>query len=76
MCEYCNELDTFGNYDPCCNHGDGTCEALYTKQSISMCIHCGAEMHLDESNCWRHHSQMDLPLKERSMVHSMQSSIT
>jgi hypothetical protein len=72
MCEYCSEPDAMGNYDLCCNYGDGTCTAEYTESTISNCIHCGAQMELDESGIWRHHSQMDLPLNKRFKEHWMQ----
>lgn len=71
-CEFCNEPNAFGDYDPCCYHGDGTCMAHYTEESISMCICCGAEMIKDESGSWRHYSQMDLPLSKRYLVHHME----
>ena len=28
MCEICNKPNQSGDYDPCCNHGDGTCEGF------------------------------------------------
>jgi hypothetical protein len=73
-CPDCKEPNKSGDYDPCCNHGYGTCEASYTTGNISMCIHCGAEMHMDETDIWRHHTQMELPLKERYAVHLMEDN--
>lgn len=73
-CDLCNKPDKFGNYEPCCNFGDGTCTAAYTKDSISICIHCGGEMRLEEeTGYWRHHSQMDLPIEKRYNIHYMET---
>jgi len=70
-CEYCKEPDGSGDYNPCCD--DGTCEAAYTEGTISICIHCGAEMHKEEeTGYWRHHTQMDLPIEERDNIHLME----
>jgi len=69
-CERCGEPDEKGDYEPCCE--DYYCEALYTEEKISSCIHCGAEMEFDETGVWRHHSQMDLPANERLNKHYIQ----
>jgi hypothetical protein len=60
-CEHCKEPDKAGNYDPCCNSGNGKCEG---DRLTMMCIHCGAEMFI-EGGHWFHHSQSDIPLKNR-----------
>ena len=43
-CKDCCEPDHNGNYHPCCNEGEGLCEASNLSKGLSMCIHCGAEM--------------------------------
>jgi len=70
-CEICGEPDKNGDYEPCCN--DGSCEAFYTEDNISSCIHCGAEMECDETGAWRNHSQMHFPLNERYSEHYIQA---
>lgn len=71
MCEICNKPNQSGDYDPCCNHGDGTCEGFIFNETDThtMCDHCGALLIKDESGVWRHHSQMDIPLSERFNSH-------
>ena len=71
MCEICSEIDDKGNYNPCCDV-DGVCEAYFTDGGFSSCVHCGAEMQVDESGVWRHYSQMELPINERYTCHFMQ----
>jgi len=70
MCLVCSKTDSKGNYNPCCN--DGVCEAYFTSGDFSSCIHCGAEMQIDEGGIWRHHSQMELPVNERLTKHFIQ----
>ena len=70
MCEICSDSNENGDYDPCCN--DGKCEAYFTHSDFSNCIHCGAEMQIDEKGYWRHYSQMELPINERLTEHFMQ----
>jgi hypothetical protein len=70
MCE-CWDKDVFGNYlyEACCYH-NGICEsdATNVNETIGSCIHCGGEM-FKENGFWWHHSQKDIPLKERGTVH-------
>jgi len=76
-CNNCCEKDKNGDFieSPCCDYW-GECTAAYTESTISMCIHCGAEMQQEpETGIWRHHSQMDLPINKRYTEHSMERKI-
>ena len=42
----------------------GTCDAGSPNWTITSCVECGAEMQFD-GGFWWHHTQMDLPLKQR-----------
>lgn len=71
MCEICNKPNSSGDYDPCCNHGDGTCEGfIYDEnETYTMCDHCGATLIKDEAGIWRHWTQMEIPFSERFKSH-------
>lgn len=62
----CCEKDESGEYilEPCCNLGEGICEA----NNINHCIHCGGLM-FEEGESWWHHSQEEIPIQERGKIH-------
>lgn len=62
----CCEKDETGDYinNPCCFDG-GICDAEDKNETLSQCIHCGAEM-FKENNFWFHHSQNEIPLEDRT----------
>lgn len=68
-CEYCCERDENDKYieEPCCNKGPCNAENLLGSK-MGMCKCCGAEMFYENGN-WYHHSQREIPIKDRGMVH-------